>query len=105
MSFEVQKEALEHDAKIWDATGDTLSTAAGAARGIVLSTNAVSFVGDATGFTSTYADIQSFVAGLLDEGSAASSDMATTLRDVRKQYEADEQSAAQRIGDQWSPVE
>lgn len=105
MGFEVQRAALEHDAKIWAETSTTLSSASSSASGLSLSTNAVSVVGDATGFTGTYADIQDFVVGLLSDGSSATSTMAATLRDVKKQYEADEQSAVSRIGAEWSPVE
>ena len=50
MGYEVQLEALEHDAKIWDATSDVLDDAASAARSIAVSTISTSVVADATGF-------------------------------------------------------
>lgn len=105
MSFEVQREALEHDAKIWEATAGVLSTSSTSAAGLDMSTNALSIVSDFTGFTSTYSTIQDFVVGLLSDGSTATSTMAATLRDVKKQYEADETAAAARIGAEWSPVQ
>jgi hypothetical protein len=105
MGFEVQREALEHDAKIWAETGEVLSTSSSSAAGLDLNTIALSVVADATGFTSAYGTIQDFVVGLLSEGSTATSTMAATLRDVKKQYEADEAAAVARIGAEWSPVE
>ncbi len=105
MGFEVQREALEHDAKIWTTTSEVLSGASASASGLDLRTNALSVVADLTGYTSTYADIQDFVVGLLADGSGATSTMAGTLRDVKKQYEADEDAAATRIGAEWAPVE
>ncbi len=104
MGYEVQLEALEHDARIWDSTSDVLSGAASDARGIVVTTISSSVVADATGFNSTYADIQDFVAGLLDEGATATDTMAATLRDVKRQYDADDESALTRIGAEWAPV-
>jgi len=105
MSYEVQLEAMGHDAKIWDRTSEVLSTASSSASGITVTTITSSVVADATGFNSAYADLQTFVAGLLSEGSAATGTMASTLRDVKKQYEADDASARTRIGAEWSPVE
>ncbi|MEO5609105.1 MAG: hypothetical protein ABIQ61_12555 [Ornithinibacter sp.] len=105
MSFEVQKQALEHDAKIWEVTSETLSGASTSASGLHLTTTALSVVADATGFASSYASIQQFVVSLLADGSSATSNMASTLRSVKKQYEADEDAAVTRIGAQWSPVE
>lgn len=105
MGYEVQLEALEHDAKIWDRTSEVLGDAATSARGIVVTTISTSVVADATGFNGAYADLQDFVAGILDGGSTATDTMAATLRDVKRQYEADDQSALTRIGAQWAPVE
>jgi hypothetical protein len=105
MGFEVQREALEHDAKIWEETGNVLSTSSTSAAGLDLNTIALSVVADATGFTSSYTSIQDFVVGLLADGSTATSTMASTLRDVKKQYEADEAAAVARIGAEWSPVQ
>ncbi len=105
MGFEVQLQALEHDAAIWEETGEVLGAASAAAAGLGLTTNALSVVADATGFTGTYAEIRDVVAGLLADGASATATMARTLRDVRKQYEADEDAAATRIGADWAPVE
>ena len=104
MGYEVQLEALEHDAKIWDATSDVLDDAASAARTITVSTISTSDVADATGFNGVYDDIQDFVAGILDGGESATDTMAQTLRDVKRQYDADDQAALGRIGAQWAPV-
>ena len=105
MSYEVQLEALGHDAKIWDTTSDALSTASTSASGITVTTNTSSMIADATGFNGAYADLQTFVAALLAEGSTTTGAMASTLRDVRKQYEADDVAAMTRIGAEWAPVE
>ncbi len=105
MSYEVQLEALGHDAKIWDRTSDVLSTASSSASGITVTTITSSVVADATGFNSAYSELQTFVSGLLSEGSSATGTMASTLRDVRKQYEADDAAAMTRIGAEWAPVE
>ena len=105
MSYEVQLEALGHDAKIWDETSDVLSTASSSAAGITVTTISSSVVADATGFNSAYSELQTFVSGLLSEGSTATGTMASTLRDVRKQYEADDAAAMTRIGAEWAPVE
>lgn len=105
MSFEVQLQALGHDARIWDRTSEVLDTASSSADGIVVTTISASVVGDATGFTSSYADLQSFVADLLTQGSTATRTMASTLRDVRRQYEADDDAAMTRIGAEWAPVD
>lgn len=105
MSYEVQLEALGHDAKIWDETSDALGTASSSAAGITVTTISSSVVADATGFNSAYSELQTFVSGLLSEGSAATGTMASTLRDVRKQYEADDAAAMTRIGAEWAPVE
>ena len=105
MSYEVQLEALGHDAKIWDATSDALSAASTSASGITVNTITSSVVADGTGFNSAYAELQTFVANLLAEGSTTTGAMASTLRDVRKQYEADDAAAMTRIGAEWAPVE
>ncbi|WP_392545137.1 hypothetical protein [Oryzobacter telluris] len=105
MGYEVQLEALEHDAKIWDRTSDVLDDAAGEARSITVTTISTSVIADATGFNSAYADLQDFVAGILDGGATATDTMAATLRDVKRQYEADDDAALRRIGAEWSPVE
>lgn len=105
MTYEVQLEALGHDAKIWDATSDVLSTASTSASGITVTTITSSVLGDATGFNDAYAELRTFVSGLLAEGSTATGTMASTLRDVRKQYEADDAAATTRIGAEWAPVE
>lgn len=105
MSYEVQLEALGHDAKIWDRTSEVLGSASTSAWGIPVTTMTTSVVGDATGFNGAYAELQGFVAGLLAEGSTTTGAMASTLRDVRKQYEADDAAAMTRIGAEWAPVE
>lgn len=105
MSYEVQLEALGHDAKIWDATSDALGTASASASAVTVTTNTSSVIADVTGFNGAYAELQTFVSGLLAEGSTATGAMATTLRDVRKQYESDDAAAMTRIGAEWAPVE
>ncbi len=105
MGYEVQLEALGHDARIWDRTSEVLATAATSASGLTVSTVTASVVADAAGFTSTYADLQPFVVGLLRQGSTATGAMASTLRDVRRQYLEDDASATTRIGAEWAPVE
>lgn len=105
MSYEVQLAALDHDAKIWDATSEVLAAASATASGITVNTITSSVVADATGFNGAYADLQHFVAGLLAEGATATDTMAATLRDVYKQYDADDVAARTRIGAEWAPVE
>lgn len=105
MSYEVQLEALEHDARIWVKTSETLSTASTNASGITVNTITTSIVADGTGFNSAYADVQTFVAGILTQGAGATDTMATTLRDVRTQYENDDAAARAKIGAEWAPVE
>lgn len=105
MTIEVQLEALGHDAKIWDRTSDVLQTAATTAAGLDVHTFTTSVVADATGFNSTYADLQAFVATLIRGGGTATDKMATTLRDVKKQYETDDAAARAAIGAAWSPIE
>ncbi len=105
MSYEVQLEALGHDARIWDETSDVLGAASSSASGITVTTISSSVVADATGFNGAYSELQTFVSGLLAEGSTATGTMASTLRDVRKQYEADDAAAMTRIGAEWAPVE
>ncbi|HYN66418.1 MAG TPA: hypothetical protein VES93_05970 [Ornithinibacter sp.] len=70
-----------------------------------MTTISTSVVADATGFNSAHGELQTFVSGLLSEGSTAPGTMASTLRDVRKQYEADDAAAMTRIGAEWAPVE
>ncbi len=105
MSFEVQRAALEHDAKIWDATHDVLSAAAVTAGGLDVTTNTTSVVADMVGYNSSYAELQDFVVLLVKGGSTATNKMATTLRDVKKQYESDDEAARAAIGALWAPVE
>jgi hypothetical protein len=73
--------------------------------GITVNTITSSVVADGTGFNSAYAELQTFVANLLAEGSTTTGAMASTLRNVRKQYEADDAAAMTRIGAEWAPVE
>ena len=39
------------------------------------------------------------------QGAGATDTMATTLRDVRTQYESDDAAARARIGAEWAPVD
>lgn len=105
MSYEVQKQALEHDATIWDDTSTELGRAGSSARAISVTTNAVSIVGSGAGLEASYTATRDVVADLLDQGSTATDTMAHTLRRVRRQYDADDEAAMRLIGDQWTPVE
>ena len=105
MSYEVQREALIHDAKIWEKTADTLDDAKTSADSLDISSNTTSVVGGLSGFDSEYASLQTFVSGLLGDGGTLTEKMGTTLRDVEKQYAGDDAAALAAIGAEWSPVE
>lgn len=95
----VALEALRSDARQWDGAASEIGAAAAAARGLVLEPGAFSFAGQEV--AATYADIQRQLAGLLDSGQVAVSDIGRALRTSADVYEAEEQAGVHRLRGIW----
>ena len=104
MTYEVQLEALKTDADMWDQTSSTLLNAATNAWGLNLGEYELSWAAEVVGLTDTYSAIQAKVAGLLSEGSTETSNISTTLRAIKRNYEQNEDNAEQHYKGAWEPV-
>lgn len=104
MSVEAAIDALYHDAGIWEDISGVAGRASGAAAGLTLTEDALSWACIPTGLRETYEEIRVKAQRLLGEGAANMSDMATTLRTVASAYEISDESAARRFDDEWEPV-
>lgn len=104
MTYEVQLEALKTDADMWEQTSSTLLDASTNAWGLNLGEYELSWAAEVVGLTDTYAAIQSKVAELLSEGSTETSNISSTLRTIKRNYEQNEDNAEQHYKGAWEPI-
>lgn len=103
MSLSVGLEALGHDAGLWDRVSSVLSTASAEAGGLTLTTNKLSWAAAEEGLVDTYEAARARVERLLREGTEETVLIASTLRDVKAQYEASDANARATFEGQWEP--
>lgn len=102
MTYKVALEALGSDAKIWNATSTALNSAGVSGSVQVLTDDDFSFIGSTTGLTTTYQDLKDKVVLLLQDGETQTTHIATTLLEVKKNYEDNERNAESRYKGQWN---
>lgn len=101
MTFAYATEALSADAKLWDDVSDKLTDLKSTVTGLDVYTGAFSFAG--TEAAAAYAALQTAVSALLDDGSTITAGAATTLRQIRSDYENTELSIQQSLDGLWEP--
>jgi hypothetical protein len=104
MTYEVQLRALKTDADMWDSTSDTLLTAENAAWGLLLGEPELSWAAAVVGLTDSYNAVQEKVGWLLADGTTQTGNISSTLLQVKRNYEVNEQNAEQHYKGAWEPV-
>ena len=104
MTLEVSLQALEYDARLWDGTSSTLATAGSAAAGLTLSMAQLSWAADVVGLDTYYETARARAQQLLGEGSEQTALIASTLRQVKTDYETTDANAQARLSKLWTPT-
>ncbi|GAB3469185.1 hypothetical protein [Actinophytocola sediminis] len=99
--YKAALDALEGDAKVWEACGNELTTAGGVAAGLTLDAAAISYVADKCGITAQYTELQQKLQRLLTSGGEYSTAVAGQLRAAAATYDAEEQAGVHRMNDVW----
>jgi hypothetical protein len=104
MTFEVQKQALLDDSKIWDKVAEATNAAANATQNLDLSEEDFGIYGGDSGLHGTYSDAVSKVATLLKEATSNCQGVSNALQTALYIYEAGDEYAARRLAGAWEPV-
>ena len=84
--------ALKSDATIWSSAGNSLTSAATAAKSTNLTAAELSYFADKAGLTAIYAALQEKVATLLGQAQSNFNNISTTLTQTATDYENTEKS-------------
>jgi len=101
VDLKTAKAALESDAGIWDAAGNSVAAPAGAIGGLGLTGHDVSMYGVDAGIDKTYQGAQAALTSMLQQAQQNFHDLAGALRHAASLYEqaeADHQQKIQRAG-------
>lgn len=101
MTLQADLNALGADAATWDGISSALSSASGGVAGLDLGTPELSWAAEVTGLTTTYADFQEKLIGLLDGGTTEASNVAGALRQIKAAYEDTDTTARDQFDGLW----
>lgn len=104
MSMQVALEALAQDAATWQDTSASLGGAASAVAGLTLTAAQLSWASQDSGLEATYEEIRLRVHQLLEQGSAETQAIGTTLLEVKQTYESTDSAASGQLEGLWEPT-